>query len=255
MTPEFGDGAARTAIVTGAGRRIGHALAEALGQDGWTLLLHCHQSAEGAEALRSRFGRGRVVVADLAEPDAPDCIIAALDGLPPPALLVNNASRFDLDRFDDMTVAAWDRHMAINARAPAFLTRAFADAVPAGAGGLVVNLLDAKLANPNPDFFSYTVSKMAFAGMAEIAARVLAPQGIRMVGIAPSVTLVSGPQTRESFDAVHRINALGRGVAVDDLVAALRFAVASPVLTGQTITLDAGQRFLRLPRDVQFMEP
>ncbi|NJC34344.1 NAD(P)-dependent dehydrogenase (short-subunit alcohol dehydrogenase family) [Sphingomonas jejuensis] len=254
MTPEFGGGP-RTAIVTGAGRRIGRALAEALGADGWTVLLHCNRSVDGAMALRDSLGAGRVVVADLVDPNAPAHIVAALDGLPPPALLVNNASLFDLDGFDDMTVAAWDRHMAINARAPAFLTRAFAAAVPARAGGLVVNLLDAKLENPNPDFFSYTVSKMAFAGMAEIAARVLAPRGIRMVGIAPSVTLVSGPQTREGFDAVHRVNALGRGVSVADIVSALRFAVASPVLTGQTIVLDAGQRFLRLPRDVQFMEP
>lgn len=251
MTPEFGS--PRTAIVTGGARRIGAGITRALAADGWTVLVHHNQSAGPAAELAAELGV-HAVQADLADPAAADRIVAALDGLPPPALLVNNASRFDHDGFDDFTVAQWDRHMAVNVRAPALLTRAFAAAVPPGRGGLVVNLLDAKLAQPNPDFFSYTVSKMAFAGMAELAARLLAPQGIRLCNIAPAVTLASGPQTRENFDAVHAMNPLGRGVTVDEIVAALRFIIASPTLTGQTLTIDGGQRFLGLPRDVQFME-
>ena len=252
MTPEFGT--ERTAIVTGGARRIGAALVRALHADGWTVLLHCHGSAGEGAALAAELGRTRVVVADLAAADVATRVFAALDGLPPVGLLVNNASRFGYDSLADFAVDDWDTHMATNLRGPALLTQAFAAAVPAGAGGLIVNLLDAKLAQPNPDFFSYTVSKLGLAGLTELSARALAGQGIRVCGIAPSITLVSGRQTRDDFDRVHRMNALGRGVVVDDIVAALRYLVATPVLTGQTITLDAGQRFLGLPRDVQYMD-
>jgi hypothetical protein len=93
---------------------------------------------------------------------------------------------------------------------------------------------------------------MGLAGLTELTARALAP-AIRVCAIAPSVTLVSGPQSRENFDKVHRLNALGRGVEAAQIVAALRFIIATPTLTGQTITLDAGQRFLSLPRDVQYL--
>jgi NAD(P)-dependent dehydrogenase (short-subunit alcohol dehydrogenase family) len=252
MTPEFGPD--RTAIVTGGARRIGAAFVRALAEDGWFVLIHCRESVDEAEALAAELGRARVVSADLATVDGPDRVVDALAGLPPPALLVNSASLFILDGQDDFTAEQWDLHMAANVRGPALLSRAFARAVPAGAGGLIVNLLDAKLSQPNPDFFSYTVSKMAFAGLGELMGRVLAGQAIRVNAIAPSVTMVSGPQSRENFANVHAMNALGRGVDVADLVRALRFLIASPTITGQTITIDGGQRFLSLPRDVQFME-
>ena len=253
MTPEFGP--SRTAIVTGAARRIGAEIATALSADGWDVLIHYRESEDEARALAARLPRARIVQADLAVPGGPGRVIAALAGMPPPALLVNSASAFVYDGFDDFTIEAWDMHMAANARGPALLSRAFAAAVPAGAGGLIVNMLDAKLSQPNPDFFTYTVSKMAFAGLNELLARGLAGRGIRVNAIAPAVTLVSGPQSRDNFEKVHAMNPLGRGVEVAEIVAALRFLVAVPTITGQTITLDAGQRFLGLPRDVQFMEP
>lgn len=254
MTPEFGH--PRTAIVTGAARRLGAAFARALAEDGWTLLIHCHRSIDEGRALAAELGAGaRVVSADLAAPDVAERIVAALDGMPPPGLLVNSASRFDYDSFDDFTVEGWEAHLAANLRGPALLSRAFAGRVPDEAGGLIVNLLDAKLAQPNPDFFSYTISKQGLAGLTELSARALAGRGIRVCGLAPSVTLVSGRQTRVNFEAVHRLNALGRGVEAAELVAALRFLIASPTITGQTITIDAGQRFLGLPRDVQYLAP
>jgi NAD(P)-dependent dehydrogenase (short-subunit alcohol dehydrogenase family) len=250
MTPEFGR--PRTAIVTGGARRIGCAITRALAADGWHVLIHHHSSTAEAATLAEELGASRVQ-ADLADPGAAEAIVAALEGLPPPALLVNSAAGFELDQFDDFTAEQWDRHMVVNARAPALLTQAFAQALPEGQNGLVVNLLDAKLAHPNPDFFTYTVAKMALAGVTELSARVLAERGVRVCGIAPSVTLVSGPQTRENFDQVHRLNALERGVTVEQIVDTLRFIIATPTLTGQTITLDAGQRFLGLERDVQFL--
>lgn len=251
MTAEFEF--PRTAIVTGGARRIGAAIVRALAADGWHVLIHCHRSADAARALADEIGNAQIVEADMAAPDVGERVIAALGGLPPPALLVNNASRFNYDAFESFEVADWDAHLATNLRGPALLTRAFAAAVPESSGGLIVNLLDAKLAQPNPDYFTYTISKMGLAGLTELAGRALAGRSIRVCGIAPSVTLVSGPQTRENFSAVHAMNPLGRGVTVDEIIAALRFIIATPTLTGQTITLDAGQRFLSLPRDVQFM--
>jgi len=254
----------RTAIVTGGARRIGAALCRALAADGWHLLIHCGGSEREAAALAAELGNSKIVSADLADPGAAERIIGALDGLPPPRLLVNNAARFAYDAADDFTVALWDEHQAVNVRAPALLSQAFAKAVgrdTAGAGaeaaaghGLIVNLLDAKLLQPNPDFFSYTVSKMALAGLTELLARAYGPRGMRVCGIAPAVTLRSGAQTAANFEAVHTLNPIGRGVTTEDIVEALRFIVRSPTLTGQIITLDGGQRFLGLARDVQFLE-
>lgn len=248
MASEF-EGA-RTAIVTGGARRIGAALCRALAEDGWHLLIHCRRSAGEAEALARELGSAATVSADLSRPDSADQVMAALEGLPPARLLVNNASLFAYDGADDFTVESWDAHLAANLRAPALLSRAFA--ARAKAGGLIVNMLDSKLASPNPDFFSYTVSKAGLAAVTELCARAWAERGIRVCGIAPSVTLVSGAQ--KNFDSVHALNALGRGVRVEEIVAALRFIVATPTLTGQTLTLDGGQRFLGLRRDVQFLE-
>jgi NAD(P)-dependent dehydrogenase (short-subunit alcohol dehydrogenase family) len=250
MTGEF-EGP-RTAIVTGGARRIGAALCRYLRQDGWHVLIHCRDSRAEGERLAAELGNCKVVTADLADAAAAETIVGALEGLPPPRLLINNASRFTNDSPDDFTIESWDSHVAINLRAPALLARAFART--AGPGGLIVNMLDAKLSNLNADFFSYTISKIALGGLTELLARAYASRRIRVCGIAPSVTLLSGAQTHENFEVVHRLNALERGVATGDIVEALRFIIASPTLTGQVITLDSGQRFLGLKRDVQFLE-
>jgi len=241
----------RTAIVTGGAKRIGAAIARGLAADGWHVLIHYRDSEAEARALASELGAASIVQAELADPVAAQRILAAADGLPALRLLVNSASRFVYDAAEDFTAEGWDDHLDVNLRAPALLSQAFAARVDAG---LIVNMLDAKLTQPNPDFFSYTVSKMGFAGLTELLARALAPR-IRVCAIAPSVVFVSGPQSLENFDKVHKVNALGRGVEASDVVAALRFIIASPALTGHTITIDGGQRFLSLGRDVQFLEP
>jgi NAD(P)-dependent dehydrogenase (short-subunit alcohol dehydrogenase family) len=246
---EFAD--PRTAIVTGGAKRIGAALVRALAADGWTMLIHYNRSAADAAALASEIGDAAIVQAELGDPDCADRIFAAARDLPPVCLLVNSASGFIDDALADFAVERWDAHQNVNLRAPALLTQAFAARLRDG-NGLIVNLLDAKLAAPNPDFFSYTISKMGLAGLTELSARALAPR-VRVCGIAPSVTLVSGPQSRDNFDRVHALNALKRGVDVAEIVAALRFLIATPTITGQTITLDGGQRFLSLPRDVQYL--
>ena len=241
----------RTAIVTGGAKRIGAELVRALAADGWHVLIHYRNSQAEAEALAAEIGHAAIVQADLADPAAADLILAAAEPLPPLRLLVNNASAFAHDDIADFTAGSWAAHLDVNLRAPAVLSRAFAARTERG---LIVNMLDAKLAALNPDFFSYTISKIGLAGLTELSARAFAPR-IRVCGIAPSVTMVSGPQSRANFEKVRGINALGRGVDVADIVGALRFIVATPTLTGHTILLDGGQRFLSLPRDVQFLEP
>ncbi|MFL6737876.1 MAG: SDR family oxidoreductase, partial [Sphingomicrobium sp.] len=147
-----------------------------------------------------------------------------------------------------------DAHMAVNARAPMMLVDELARRHDGGEA-LVVNLLDAKLAAPNPDFLSYTLSKYALAGLGDVAARALADKGIRVNAIAPALMLPSGEQGEANFAAVHDLNPLRRGIEVDDIVTALHFLIDSRGMTGQTLLIDGGQRFLNLPRDVQFLEP
>lgn len=235
----------RTAIVTGAAKRVGRAIAEALLADGWTVVAHVRREGdtvpEGAVA----------VAADLAEADCADRIFAVVDG--EPSLLVNSAARFagdSLNAFDGHELAA---HMAVNLAAPVRLTKAFAER--AGEGGLVVNLLDAKLAAPNPDFLSYTLSKEALSGFTRIAARALAGRGIRVNAIAPALMLKSPGQDDANFQAMHRFNPLGHGVEPADVVGALRFLVGARAMTGQVLVLDGGQHFWALERDVQFLDP
>lgn len=242
----------KTAIVTGGAKRIGAALVRALAKDGWHVVIHCNRSRAEADALAAEIGHATAVAADLADPDAAATILAAAAGAPPLGLLVNSASLFEYDRFDDFGLDHWQRHLNVNLRAPALLIRAFAAAIPDGETACVVNFLDAKLASLNPDYFTYTVSKIGLAGVTELAARAFAPK-LRVNAIAPAVTLVSGPQSRENFEAVHTLNPLHRGVEVAELVAALRFIVATPSLNAQTIAVDGGQRLLGLTRDVQFM--
>jgi len=140
----------------------------------------------------------------------------------------------------------------VNARAPALLIDELTRRHSRG-DALVVNLLDSKLAAPNPDYLSYTLSKYTLAGLTELAARALAPRGIRVNGVAPALMLRSSGQSEENFEAMHANNPLGRGVEPADLVSAIDYLVDAKTVTGQIITIDSGHRFLGLERDVQFL--
>ena len=238
----------RTAIVTGGGKRVGEAIVRALLDDGWTVVAHVHRASDSVleGAIKA--------VADLAEANCAQRIFAPTQGHPPVRLLVNNAARFAGDGFGEASAEEFDAHLRINARAPMLLIDELARRHDGGEA-LVVNLLDAKLAAPNADFLSYTISKYALAGLGELAARALAGKGIRVNGIAPALMLPSGAQGTENFAAVHDYNPLRRGIEVEDVVGALRFLIHSTAVTGQTLVLDGGQRFMNLPRDVQFLSP
>ena len=237
----------RTAIVTGGGKRVGEQIVRALLDDGWKVVAHVHHDGDAVPA-------GAITaVADLAEGRCAERIFAASEGLPPVRLLVNNAARFAFDSLGSASAAEFDAHMAVNARAPMLLIDELARR-HAGGAAVVVNLLDAKLAAPNPDFLSYTLSKYALAGLTEVAARALAGKGIRVNAIAPALMLPSGEQTEDNFRAVHNHNPLQHGIAIEELIVALRYLIDSAGMTGQTLVLDGGQRFMGLDRDVQFLE-
>ncbi|MBA3668282.1 MAG: SDR family oxidoreductase [Sphingomonas sp.] len=235
----------KIAIVTGGGKRVGAALVRALIDDSWTVVAHVHHDGDSVPEGAER------AVCDLADADCAATIFAAAPG--PVRLLVNNAARFAEDRFGAASAAEFSAHMAVNARAPMLLIDEMARRHRGGAA-LVVNLTDAKLAAPNADFLSYTLSKYALAGLTELAARALAGKGIRVNAIAPALMLPSGDQRESNFEAVHALNPLGYGIEIDDVVGALRFLIDSHGMTGQTIGLDGGQRFMALARDVQYLE-
>jgi len=240
--------ARRTAIVTGAGKRVGACIARALVEDGWAVVAHVHHDGDDVPDGAAK------VVADLADTSCAESIFAAAAGMPPVRLLVNNAARFAWDGFGEFSASEFDMHMAVNVRAPALLIERLA-ASDDGAGALVINLLDSKVAAPNPDYLSYTLSKFALSGLTELAARALAPRAIRVNGIAPGLMLRSSGQSEENFVAMHTENPLRRGVEPTDIVEALRYLIGAEAVTGQVITIDSGHRFMALDRDVQFLGP
>lgn len=240
-------GQQRTAIVTGAGKRVGAVIAAGLVADGWTVVAHVHHAGDDVcdGAVK--------VVADLNDLACAQTIFAAADKLPPVRLLVNNAARFASDSLGGFRADELDAHIAVNLRAPVLLTEEFARRHEPGEDALIVNLLDAKLAAPNPDFLSYTLSKQALAGFTELSARALGPNGIRVNGIAPALMLRSNGQSAENYERVHARNPLGRGVDPDDVVSAIRYFASARAVTGQVLVIDGGQHFSPPERDVQFL--
>ena len=238
----------RTAIVTGAGKRVGAVIAASLVADGWNVVAHVHHPEDEVPPGAVK------VVAELAERQCATTIFAASTGLPPVQLLVNNAARFAYDGFGSFDAGEFDAHMAVNVRAPVLLTEELARRHSKGDDGLIVNLLDSKLSAPNPDFLSYTLSKQALAAFTGLSARALAHEGIRVNGIAPALMLRSNGQSETNFEVMHMANPLGRGVEPEHMVAAIRYFIDAPTVTGEVLTIDAGQRFEPPARDVQFLE-
>ncbi|MFT3811284.1 MAG: SDR family oxidoreductase [Micropepsaceae bacterium] len=243
------------AVVTGAGRRLGAAFAEALAGDGWFVRLHYnaseHDAEEVANAIRAKGGRCDLARADLKEADAAEAILKPEGEAGFCSLLVNNASIFTFDRPDSVTAAGLAENYLVNTAAPVLLAQAFAAQLPEGKGGLIVNLLDQKLFNLNPDFFAYTLSKAALGAANVMLAQALAPR-IRVNAIAPGITLPSADQTEAEFAVAQATPPLGRGSTAADLVAALRYLVSAEAMTGQTLIVDGGQNLVPAVRDVMF---
>ena len=241
----------RTVLVTGGAKRLGAAIARACAAAGWRVVVHYGASAAEAQALAAELG-GAAGHGDLADPAGAAALFAgARDAAGGPiAALVNSASLFAYDRPEAIDPALAARLHAINAVTPAMLAATLA-AQDDLADGAVVNLLDQKLANPNPDFFSYSLSKYALAGATEMLAQALAPK-VRVNAVAPGITLPSGDQSETDFAAVAADNLLRRPVGAAAVAGAVVYLLDARSVTGQTLYVDCGQRFLRRDGDVMF---
>lgn len=242
------------ALVTGGAKRLGRAFTEALAADGHDVIIHYNSSSDEAEALANELSESGVraiaLGADLSQPEEAAGLIAradqALGG--PVGVLVNSASVFEQDQLEDVGADSFNRHMTANTLAPTLLTKALAGQELERA--CVINVLDYKLFNLNADYFSYTLSKAALKTMTEMLAKSLAPK-VRVNAIAPGLTLPSAHHSEAEFERVHSDTPLKTGSTPDDLVAALRFFVNTPSVSGQVLCVDGGQHFdPRLSRDV-----
>jgi NAD(P)-dependent dehydrogenase (short-subunit alcohol dehydrogenase family) len=235
----------RAALVTGAGRRIGRAIALMLGAEGWAVAVHHHGSRAEAETVVREIaaggGRAMAIAADLArEAEAKTLVPRAVAALGPLGCLVNNAAVFENDLALTATRESWDRHLEANLRAPFVLMQEFARQLPAAADGAVINLLDERVWSLTPYFVSYTVSKAALWALTQSMALALAPR-IRVNGIGPGPTLPSPRQSAEQFRRQSEAMPLKRGTSPEEIAAAVRFILAAPAMTGQMIALDGGQ--------------
>lgn len=234
-------------LVTGGAKRLGAAIARAVAAAGHAPVIHYGSSQGEAEALAAELG-GVAVQGDLSDlADVPALFARACEGGPIDGL-VNSASLFEYDAPASPDAALAARLHAVNVVAPSLLAAALAGQ---GRDGAVVNLLDQKLANPNPDFYSYTLTKAALAQATVLMAQAHAPR-VRVNAVSPGLTLPSGDQTDAAFDAVARANLLQRPVGAEAVADAVVWLLAARSVTGQNVFVDCGQRFVKSARDVMF---
>jgi NAD(P)-dependent dehydrogenase (short-subunit alcohol dehydrogenase family) len=250
-------------LVTGAAKRIGRGLALGFAARGWDVAVHFGGSETHAqEVVQSIRALGRNAVAlgaDLGrEDDVAKLVPACIEGLGGLHCVVNNASRFTEDTARDFGYAHLLEMMAVNVGAPLALARALYEATSDAAiddesqRACVINVLDQKLYNMNPDYLSYTLSKAALENATVALAQALAPK-LRVVGLAPGLTLPSADMTDAEFDAAHRVTPLGRASRVEDVVAAACYLAEASGVTGTTLVVDGGQHLVPSPRDIMFL--
>ena len=244
--------AERTVLVTGAARRLGATIARHLAGQGWRVAIHHHHSAEEADALSQALPGSIVLTGDLADPATPDVLLdAARAGFGAPLMaVVNSASLFDYDTPPMVSAESLQRHARVNLDAPVLLACALA-AQDDLADGAVVDVLDQKVANLNPDFFAYSCAKVALTGATTMLAQALGPR-IRVNAVSPGLTLPSADQTEAEFAAVASRNVLRRPVDPEDVARAVAFLLEAQGISGQNLFVDCGQHFLPLARDVMF---
>lgn len=246
-------------LVTGAARRLGRAIAIELARAGHDIALHYRHSAADCEAsaayVRALGVRAECFQADLADEAACRALVPMVAArLGRIDAVINNASHFEYDDAASFSFATMETHWRTNTAPAIVLAQALATQLKGlDETGCVVNLLDQKLWNPNPDYLSYTLSKAALEAATTLLAQALAPQ-VRVAGVAPGVTLMSGPKmSAEGFAAAHTMTPLGRSSTSDDVARTVRFIIESPAITGTTIVVDGGQHLAVQPRDVAFL--
>ena len=250
-------GSRPVALVTGGAHRLGREIVLHLAAQGWDVAVHYHHSAQAAAAVctaaQALGAQAAAVCADLSHPAAVQTALPQAAGaLGRVDAVVNNAALFAFDDALRFSVDAAQRHYQVNTIAPVLLAQALHAHVSArGAQGCVVNLLDQKLSNPDPDYLSYTLSKAALQAATVALAQALAP-ALRVVGVAPGLMLPSGPMTEDEFTRVHSRTPLQRGSTPQDVAQAVHFALLARAMTGTTLLVDGGQHLAGTGRDVLF---
>ena len=249
-------GARGAALVTGGARRIGRALALSLAEAGYAVAIHCRNARDEADSLAREIveagGRAAVLRADLSvESETAALVGAARAAVGPLSLLVNNASHFGDDRVGGLTRESWDAHMEANLRAPVLLSQGFAAQAPRGEGAdpMILNILDQRVWRPNPQFFTYTLSKAALWAATQMLAQGLAP-AIRVNAIGPGPTLPNPVHGESGFAAEAAATPLGRRSEVAEICAAALYLIDARSVTGQMIAVDAGQHLAWKTPDV-----
>jgi NAD(P)-dependent dehydrogenase (short-subunit alcohol dehydrogenase family) len=235
----------KSVLITGAGKRIGRAIALNLASQGWSVAVHYFTSKGDADDVVAEItrqgGQAVAVQANLGvEAETTSLVPAAVEQLGPLTALINNASVFERDEIDSADRESWDRHMETNLRAPFVLSQAFARQLPAEEPGCIVNILDQRVWSLTPHFTSYTLSKAGLWTLTQTLAMALAPR-IRVNGIGPGPTLKNDRQSEEHFTAQWENVPLQRPTAPEEICHAIRFILDAPALTGQMIALDGGE--------------
>jgi NAD(P)-dependent dehydrogenase (short-subunit alcohol dehydrogenase family) len=261
-------------LVTGAAKRLGRAIALEMAKAGWDVAIHFGNSSEAAaqtvKDIQAIGRRAIAIQADLADEKQVETIIErCTEHLGLPTCLVNNASLFQYDVASSSSYASMEAHMRTNLNAPMVLSRDLYKAIQSYKAevakeenaekvlnnrtpAVIINLLDQKLANLNPDFFSYTLSKAALHSATTILAQAFAPD-IRVVGVAPGITLVSGDQSEDGFNKAHMMTPLGKSSTPEDVANAVVYLATASAVTGTTLYVDGGQHLKPLERDVMFL--
>ncbi|MEL6963776.1 MAG: SDR family NAD(P)-dependent oxidoreductase [Pseudomonadota bacterium] len=242
------DNQTRTALVTGAGKRLGRAIALSLAEDGYDVALHYNTSRQETEAVRGdveALGRKAILVeGDLGDPSKAEAIVQqALTLGGSLSLLINSASYYDSDTLRTLTMASWQKLINVNLAAQVFMMQAFAQQPSIPQGASVVNMLDQQITTPSPQFFSYFTAKIGLEGATRLAAFELAP-AIRVNGIAPGLVLPSWGQSQDEFESRQAMMPLGVGLGADDIVGAIRYFATASHVTGQVLFTDSGQRLI-----------
>jgi NAD(P)-dependent dehydrogenase (short-subunit alcohol dehydrogenase family) len=248
----------KAVLITGAAKRVGRAIALELAAHGWSVAVHYNSSDAEAEetvaALHKLHVHAMAINADLtSEEDTQRLIERAYEGVGPLTALVNNASVFENDNITTMTRESWDKHMEANLRAPLVLSQGFAQQLPAGAEGAIVNLLDQRIFKPTPQFLSYGVSRAGLHWLTTVLAQALAPR-VRVNAVAPGPTLRNPRQSEAHFRRQVEATPLGRGATPEEVATAARFLIEARAITGQTIAVDGGQHLIWKTADVSGTE-
>ena len=241
-------------LVTGGAKRLGAAMSRAFDKAGWHVVIHYKSSGTEADELAASLDSAETVGCDLSDGNAAVAMIENLAGkLPNWAALINNASIFAPDDVTNLDPDTNRKAMQVNALSPARMAQAYLAKARSDGGRRVIQITDQKLANPNPDFFSYTMSKHALDATIEMLSMGAARDDDRIYGLAPGAILASHDQTSEEAEISHRMNLLKRRTEAEEIAKAAVFLAGGALKTGQTLYVDSGQHLLRQPRDVIYL--